>query len=465
MMSSLRLPKICAVALLLAAAGTDGRIPLHQSGSSCNQPASNRPICSVRSPSSAQLMNSFFREPWVDHHDPWHDPFGWGHHFLPIPLGISHQPFGAGLSILGPRSLSADRTPKIGCQRCQDNAAKMNKKGIQNEGPRQQKVDPGCQGQESDDQWHAQKTQDDIKKERQQKWREEQQQQMEEQRHHQEARQRMLEEEELKQRQEERRLEEERWRQQKRQQEEEARRQRQLWEEEELRIKKELREKQEREAAERRIQEEQAMKRRRMQEQKVADERKRRETGWNHPSQGTKDNIRNRHGSSHQNQHQHFRKIEVASLDLPGYTPEDLSVTTSGNRLVVEGKHVCDCHEQCTEKEFKRGFEIPRNIDPTSLEAKLVQGGRLTISGNQYNTHVQPTGDLKVSVEGDGSFSPRLRNVDPTCGGTRTGFKLKKMNRRTGKIVEDVEDLVQEMHVRRFEDEVNEDGITMEVEY
>ncbi|XP_022106922.1 myb-like protein X [Acanthaster planci] len=442
------LPKICAMALVLAAGvGSEGRIPPHQS--CCNQHASNQPIYGTHTPSSRLLMNSFFRDPWFDHDDLWHDPFSWSHHF---PWGFSHRPWGMGLSVLHPPR-SAERTSKIGCQWCQDDSTQMKSLGIQE--AHRQRNDLGCQSQEEgdDNNGRSQTTGDKYKMER-----EEQQQLMEEQRLQQEMRKQRLEEDaELQRHQDERRWQEERMRQrQQRRQEEEAERRRQQWEEEQ-RVKKW------RAAEKRRIQQEQEMRRKRMQEQEAIQETKQ-QMEWNHQKQGMNDNMRHHQGSSRQALHSQFRKTQVATLYIPGYTPEDVSVTTSGNRLVVQGKHVCDCQEECTAKEFKRGFEIPKNVDPASLDARLVQGGQLTISGNQYNARIQPTGDWVVSVEGDGSFSPRPRNVDPTCGGRRTGFKLKKLNKRTGQIVED-EELVEEVAQRTFEGEVDEDGVTMEVEY
>lgn len=150
-------------------------------------------------------------------------------------------------------------------------------------------------------------------------------------------------------------------------------------------------------------------------------------------------------------------------MQIPGYWPEDVSaLMTSENRLIIQGRHICDCHEKCTEREFQRSVSIPRNVDPMSLEAMLSKDGKLTISGTRQNMAGRVTEDLVVTVQSDGSFTPRPRNLDSSCGGTKTGFKLKKMNKRTGEILADYEEY-KEMDYRTFEDEIDEDGVTMEV--
>ena len=178
--------------------------------------------------------------------------------------------------------------------------------------------------------------------------------------------------------------------------------------------------------------------------------------------QGMNTNDKNHHDNINRSNQKQFKKTQIATLQIPGYRPEDISATTLANRLTIQGKHICDCHEKCTEREFQRGLAIPRNVNPASLEAKLNKDGELTISGSQYSRPVEATVEHVVAIEGDGSFTPRSKNIDPSCGGTRGGFKLKKMNKRTGEIVEDFENY-KEMDYRTFEDEVDEDGVTMEV--
>ena len=152
---------------------------------------------------------------------------------------------------------------------------------------------------------------------------------------------------------------------------------------------------------------------------------------------------------------------QIANLDIPeGYYPEDITVDTVGKLLYVKGRHVCSCDENCFEREFERRLSLPNNVDTQSLSAALHPNGKLSINGVKYKQVIRPV-DTLVPVEG---FGLTQRQSDFTsCGKSKvkkSGFKLKKMNARTGEIMDDIEP-IQVQYV--YESEIDDDGLTIEV--
>ncbi|XP_002732724.1 uncharacterized protein LOC100368828 [Saccoglossus kowalevskii] len=150
------------------------------------------------------------------------------------------------------------------------------------------------------------------------------------------------------------------------------------------------------------------------------------------------------------------RKVEVVSLMMKDYDPEDFTITTHGNILSLEGKHECRCHENCFERELSRRIVLPQGIDTGSLSANYQKDGTLKIEGLQYHHHI-PLIDSKLLVKGEGI----QRKSDAKCNNLKSGIKLKKMNKATGIVMDDVP--MATSKTPRFEKEHNDDGITIEV--
>ena len=126
----------------------------------------------------------------------------------------------------------------------------------------------------------------------------------------------------------------------------------------------------------------------------------------------------------------------------------------------MKGHHLCKCYENCYEREFERRLPVPKNVDTRTITASLYPNGQLTLHGVKYRQVIPPV-DTDVVVEGVG-LTPRTD--DDSCNKfskKKSGFKLKKMNARTGEVFEDVAPL--EDRYPRYESEVDEDGLTIEV--
>ncbi|MCA9771619.1 MAG: Hsp20/alpha crystallin family protein [Myxococcales bacterium] len=74
-------------------------------------------------------------------------------------------------------------------------------------------------------------------------------------------------------------------------------------------------------------------------------------------------------------------------LDLPGVDPRDVTVTLHGTRLTIQGKRHCERRSRAGnvyrverhEGSFTRTVELPRAVDPDSLEVAF-DGGVLRIT-------------------------------------------------------------------------------------
>ncbi|XP_077989163.1 uncharacterized protein LOC144443522 [Glandiceps talaboti] len=170
---------------------------------------------------------------------------------------------------------------------------------------------------------------------------------------------------------------------------------------------------------------------------------------------------RNQHWKSQDNQHHRNRPtgktVEIFSLIVKDYDPEDFRISTRGNFLKLSGMHVCRCNENCFEREFERKVAIPRGVDTQSLSATYNRDGVLRIEGVQYRYDV-PQVDTNVQVHGLGL----VRNTAPVCNNLKSGIKLKKLNKNTGEVFDDIP--MATSRTPQFENEIDNDGVTIETD-
>nr|XP_032800205.1 heat shock protein 30-like [Petromyzon marinus] len=73
----------------------------------------------------------------------------------------------------------------------------------------------------------------------------------------------------------------------------------------------------------------------------------------------------------------------VASLDVQDFSPQDLAVKVSGDKLVVAGRREVKSGEVSSGsyshscQEFHRETQLPRNVDPQSVSCCLTEDGKL----------------------------------------------------------------------------------------
>lgn len=154
---------------------------------------------------------------------------------------------------------------------------------------------------------------------------------------------------------------------------------------------------------------------------------------------------------------------EISRLDIKGYHPGDIKIKVQDDVITVTGMQSCRCEENCLEKEFERKIPLSNQVDPRTVSATVSPGDQnvLLLKGSQRlkeNGIPLPASGLDVPVEGN--FKPITRDSDPSCGSTKRGIKLKKMDARSKQIVDDIEEVTIE---EKFEGEVDEDGVTIEI--
>ncbi|XP_078721862.1 heat shock protein beta-9-like [Lampetra fluviatilis] len=75
----------------------------------------------------------------------------------------------------------------------------------------------------------------------------------------------------------------------------------------------------------------------------------------------------------------------VASLDVRDFSPQDLAVKVSGDKLVVAGRREVKSGEVSSGsysrscQEFHRETQLPRDVDPQSVSCCLTQDGKLKV--------------------------------------------------------------------------------------
>ncbi|XP_071969397.1 heat shock protein 30D-like [Engystomops pustulosus] len=70
------------------------------------------------------------------------------------------------------------------------------------------------------------------------------------------------------------------------------------------------------------------------------------------------------------------------TLDVSGFSPEELTVKTEGRRLIVSGKHDKKKKDECgghfhEYREWRREAELPDNVNPEDVLCSLSSDGRL----------------------------------------------------------------------------------------
>ena len=127
--------------------------------------------------------------------------------------------------------------------------------------------------------------------------------------------------------------------------------------------------------------------------------------------------------------------------------------------MTISGRHVCGCDESCFEREFQRVYTLPQGTDTTTLIGNIDREGVLTVRGEKS---IRNNSFLDSSVPVDGHRLAQQNN-DSSCGGRKGGIKLKKMNKRTGEVFENIPMQEDNYFSSYFEEENGDDGITIEV--
>ncbi|XP_013389342.1 uncharacterized protein LOC106158051 [Lingula anatina] len=155
------------------------------------------------------------------------------------------------------------------------------------------------------------------------------------------------------------------------------------------------------------------------------------------------------------------KESQLYALYVEGYDPDDITIETQGRSLHISGHHKCSCDENCFERTFEKVFNLPDNVDLTSLSTTLDKDHVLKVKGRTSN-HVFELVDSRVRVIGIGI----PQSSSTPCSQRQTGFKKQvRINKRTGQTFEpepyEIETSFDTQHYHDFE---NDDESTIEVE-
>ncbi|XP_061412852.1 heat shock protein beta-11-like [Lethenteron reissneri] len=93
----------------------------------------------------------------------------------------------------------------------------------------------------------------------------------------------------------------------------------------------------------------------------------------------------------------------VACLDVQQFSPEDLAVKVSGDKLVVAGRHEVKSGEGSSGnyrhscQEFREEMQLPRDVDPQSVSCSMTADGKLKIKAQRRA--LPAAGERVVAIE------------------------------------------------------------------
>jgi len=68
------------------------------------------------------------------------------------------------------------------------------------------------------------------------------------------------------------------------------------------------------------------------------------------------------------------------NLDVSHFSPEEISIKTVDNRVIIHGKHQEKQDEHgFIERQFKRTYVLPNDVDPNTVKSSLSADGVLSI--------------------------------------------------------------------------------------
>ena len=107
-------------------------------------------------------------------------------------------------------------------------------------------------------------------------------------------------------------------------------------------------------------------------------------------------------------------------LDIQDFNPNEVTVKTVENSIIVEGKHEERPDEQgYISRQFTRRYLLPRGYDPETVTSTLSSDGVLTIKApapeqlqrNERIVNIQPTGPARLNVKENKAIEEQCEKV------------------------------------------------------
>ena len=74
--------------------------------------------------------------------------------------------------------------------------------------------------------------------------------------------------------------------------------------------------------------------------------------------------------------------VEIASVQLKHYKPEEISVEVDNEKVILHGQRRLGMEDRFEKRELKRVFKLPQGVDPTTVTSRIAQNcGALVIEG------------------------------------------------------------------------------------
>lgn len=154
--------------------------------------------------------------------------------------------------------------------------------------------------------------------------------------------------------------------------------------------------------------------------------------------------------------------VTVAHLYAKGYAADELDIWTEEERVIVKGRRQCASDDSCVVTEFQRAYNLPEGVSAKTVRAKYERDGHLLIQGTT-NAERHGNDNSRVQIEHNTENKPanRAHNEESL---SKAGITLKKVRLNKNDLNAGHHRQANVEAERRFEEEVEEDGVTIEVE-
>lgn len=98
-------------------------------------------------------------------------------------------------------------------------------------------------------------------------------------------------------------------------------------------------------------------------------------------------------------------KILIAKVDVKNYNPHEISLRVQDGKIKVHGKHHSEGEFGYDSREFRRKFDLPEGVDPSTVSSRVSPGGVLYIEG--YKTPPKDESEMAGDLD-EKRFSVKL---------------------------------------------------------
>lgn len=109
---------------------------------------------------------------------------------------------------------------------------------------------------------------------------------------------------------------------------------------------------------------------------------------------------------------QNGNHVKVAEVDVSKYKPSEVDCKVEDGKVLVSGKHRVETEHGYETSEFQRAYNLPENVDPSSVKTTVQDGVMKIEAAKQQNDREENQDDKKLSLKINlGRFKPEEVNV------------------------------------------------------